>query len=168
MCWFSGFNSDIKARAETVERGEEKAEYPSDWVINTLNGVSASWRLSAAHRAQKQTVYVCGNGREGWACVYGGDIETEEERQSVHSEKFHPERLQLAGMKPEYFIWLERAQKKTRREGGKKEKRRLRLQNESVCLKVLHFTWLHPSHILYMGFVASVQLCNHVPEIGAL
>ena len=91
-------------------------------------------------------------------------------RQSVHSEKFHPECLQFAGMKPEYFIWLERAQKKThkKKKRRKMNKKRLRLQNESVCLKVLHFTWLHPSHSLHMGSVAPVQLGNHVPGKEAL
>lgn len=71
-------------------------------------------------------------------------------------------------MKPEYFIWLQRAPKEATQQ-KEKRKRKERLQNESVCLKkVLHFTWLQPSHFSYMGFFAApVQLYNHVPGMEA-
>ena len=171
MCYLAALT---EARAETVERREEKGWIPiwlgykySQWglclikIICSTQSTEANsgclWHRRGGEDVQVRVcVYVCVCVRERERRRYR---ETEKRvRQSVHSEKFHPECLQLAGMKPEYFIWFERAQKKTRKKKKKKknDKKRLRLLNESVCLKVLHFTWLHPSHSLHMGSVAPI------------
>lgn len=82
--------------------------------------------------------------------------------------KFHPECLLLAGMKLEYFIWLEQAQKETREEKKEKKKKRLQLLKESVCLKGSPLHMIAPfTRLIYAVFVASVQLCNHVPGMKA-
>lgn len=111
-------------------------------------------------------MYVCGIGGGVRVCVCDGDIERQSKRKAECAFRKIPSGVSSACRDEAWIFYLTRASSKE--DTKKKKKKSLQLLNESVCLKVLHFTWLHPSHVLYMGFVASVQLCNHVLGIEAL
>lgn len=108
-----------------------------------------------------------------WMCVRVWqryrETETERERQKSRAciQKI-PSGVSSACRDEAWIFYLTWASSKGDTERKKKEKKRLQLLKESVCLKGSPLHMIAPfTRLIYGVFVASVQLCNHVPGMKA-
>lgn len=108
----------------------------------------------------------------GCVCICDRDTERHRERERQKSRaciQKIPSGVASACRDEAWIFYLTWASSKgdTERK-NRKEKKRLQLLKESVCLKGSPLHMIAPfTRLIYGVFVASVQLCNHVPGMKA-